>query len=75
MLRVFHSELVQRVYRLAIEVLGPERLRFQSWGSHNGWTGAYLRAFSATIGGGTTDIARNIIAERLLGLPRVKASV
>ena len=36
------------------------------------WTGPYLQSFAYTIGGGTTDIQRNIVAERVLGLPRVK---
>ena len=34
------------------------------------WTRGYLNAFSATIGGGTSQIQRNIIAEHVLGLPR-----
>ena len=31
---------------------------------------AYLNAFSATIGGGTSQIQANIIAEHVLGLPK-----
>jgi alkylation response protein AidB-like acyl-CoA dehydrogenase len=72
LLRVFHGELVQRVYALGLEVLGPHRVEFAPWGSQDGWTGSYLRSFSATLGGGTTDIARNIIGERILGLPRTR---
>ena len=34
------------------------------------WSRGYLNAFSATIGGGTSQIQRNIIAEHVLGLPR-----
>ncbi len=35
----------------------------------HGWSGGYLFARALTIGGGTTEVQRNIIAERVLGLP------
>lgn len=34
------------------------------------WPRAYLNSFSATIGGGTSQIQANIIAEHVLGLPK-----
>ena len=34
------------------------------------WHRSYLNAFSATIGGGTSQIQRNIIGEHVLGLPK-----
>jgi len=35
-----------------------------------GWATRYLTGLSQTIGGGTKDIQRNIIGDRVLGLPR-----
>ncbi|MGD6604830.1 acyl-CoA dehydrogenase family protein, partial [Xanthomonas citri pv. citri] len=34
------------------------------------WHRSYLNSFSATIGGGTSEIQRNIVAEHVLGLPK-----
>jgi alkylation response protein AidB-like acyl-CoA dehydrogenase len=37
---------------------------------YGSWFDRYFRSFAATIAGGTSEIQRNIIAERILGLPR-----
>ena len=55
---------MQRVHRAAMDILGAEGLLDGAWG-HD-----YLESFSETIAGGTAEIQRNIIAERILGLPR-----
>ena len=34
------------------------------------WQRAYLNSFSATIGGGTSQVQANIVAEHVLGLPK-----
>ena len=34
------------------------------------WVERQLLAYSSSIGGGTSEIQKNIIAERVLGLPR-----
>jgi len=72
MIRLFHGELHQRVYRLALDIIGADAFRLTNVDGEGVWTGPYLQSFAYTIGGGTTDIQRNIVAERVLGLPRVK---
>jgi alkylation response protein AidB-like acyl-CoA dehydrogenase len=69
--RLFHGELHQRVYQLALDVIGADALRLTPVDGEGVWTGPYLQSFAYTIGGGTTDIQRNIVGERVLGLPRV----
>jgi alkylation response protein AidB-like acyl-CoA dehydrogenase len=65
--RLFFSELAQRVHLLAIDLLAQGGLDFDM---AEPWAEDYLESFSETIAGGTAEIQRNIIAERVLGLPR-----
>lgn len=72
LIRLFYSELIQRIDVLAMDILGAETTRdFAADGSARGnWGERYLTGLSQTIGGGTKEIQRNIIGERGLGLPR-----
>jgi alkylation response protein AidB-like acyl-CoA dehydrogenase len=67
-IRLFTSELGQRLERMALLLAGEEILDFR-YGDDD-LVADYLRGFAATIAGGTAQIQRDIIAERLLGLPK-----
>ncbi|GHA05334.1 acyl-CoA dehydrogenase family protein [Novosphingobium arvoryzae] len=67
-IRLFTSELGQRLERMALLLAGDDILDFR-YGDDN-LVAEYLRGFAATIAGGTAQIQRDIIAERLLGLPK-----
>ncbi len=61
------SDANQALTELAADLLGPEALVAGSrWGYE------LLRARGNSIEGGTTEILKNIVAERVLGLPRVR---
>jgi alkylation response protein AidB-like acyl-CoA dehydrogenase len=73
-LKLFGSELERRLWLEAIDALGAETLDVSAdvHGAYGegAWAHQYLRSFANTIAGGTSEIQRNIIAERLLRLPR-----
>jgi len=61
------SEANQELAELAVDLLGPDALVAGSpWGYE------VLRSRGNSIEGGTTEILKNIVAERVLGLPRVR---
>jgi alkylation response protein AidB-like acyl-CoA dehydrogenase len=62
--KVLGSETDQRLLDVAMEVLGPHAVL------PNDFERSFLYARSETIMGGTSEIQRNVIAQRLLGLPR-----
>ena len=65
------SEVNQRLTKLAIDLLGPAGQLDGEGGFWDGyWTYQQLRSRGNTIEAGTSEILRNIIAERVVGLPR-----
>ena len=67
-LKIFWSELNQRVQQTAMEALGPFG-QLQDF-DEGKWVYGYLRTRGNTIEAGTSEIQRNIVAERVLGLPK-----
>jgi alkylation response protein AidB-like acyl-CoA dehydrogenase len=61
------AELNQSMTELAVEVGGVEALQ-----SGSNWAYKFLRSRANSIEGGTSDVLRNIVAERVLGLPKLR---
>jgi alkylation response protein AidB-like acyl-CoA dehydrogenase len=59
------AEVNQGLAELGLDVLGPEAQLVEER-----WTRGFLRSRANSIEGGTTEILKNIVAERVLGLPR-----
>jgi alkylation response protein AidB-like acyl-CoA dehydrogenase len=71
--KLFASELRQEMTRTALRVegpLAPVAKRSPHVIERGRWHAAYFDALAHAIGGGTSEIMRNVIAERVLGLPR-----
>jgi alkylation response protein AidB-like acyl-CoA dehydrogenase len=58
------SQLDVRLHEIARDLLGPEAQ------ADNAWTRGHLFSLSGPIYAGTNEIQRDIVAQRLLGLPR-----
>lgn len=72
--KIFWSELDRSMHRTAMQLLGAhaELKRFGN-GQINLWLEGYIFSLSGPIYAGSNEVQRNIVAERLLGLPRVEA--
>jgi alkylation response protein AidB-like acyl-CoA dehydrogenase len=77
-MKLAFARLAQELSGLEVELLGEDGLSYDDWTmrrpDHVDFTGRdagyrYLRAKGNSIEGGTSEILRNIIAERVLGLP------
>ena len=72
------AELNQKIYQFCMDLLGPEGILYHGYAMHGShrdgdWRGPiqqrYLRSRANTIEGGTSEVMRNILGERVLGLP------
>ena len=70
-LKLAMAQLVQESALVAVEVAGMDATAWRADEPGDGrWSNQLLSSLSASIGGGTNEIVRNVIAERALGLPR-----
>jgi alkylation response protein AidB-like acyl-CoA dehydrogenase len=69
--KLYYSELIQRIGDLALRVLDRASLSLDDVYDHSGhFVEERLRVLALTIAAGSSQIQRNIIGERILGLPR-----
>ena len=79
-LKLFASEAILDANARAVDELGAPALDHETLsgpfhhlhldGYMNSWFDQFLRSFAGTIAGGTSEIQKNIVAERVLGMPR-----
>ena len=78
--KLFAAEHNKRIFEFVVELMGPSGMLYPSETPDAEGSArttfrsdprvAFLRARANTIEGGTSEIMRNILAERILGLPR-----
>ena len=77
-MKIYATDLRQRVTKLALDLIGADALiaptkkqaEYSSEDEPGVWSAMYMSAIAIAIAGGASNIQRNIIGERGLGLPR-----
>ena len=77
--KLMSAEMNQKIYELCMDIIGPEALTFEAGYQRKraeavfsrgfGLKYSFLRSRANTIEGGTSEVMRNILGERVLGLP------
>jgi alkylation response protein AidB-like acyl-CoA dehydrogenase len=65
LVKLFWADLTQRINELGLTIEGPAAVR-----AEGRWTQGFLWSRVSSIAGGTSEVQANIIAQRILGLPR-----
>jgi alkylation response protein AidB-like acyl-CoA dehydrogenase len=69
--KLYWSEMETRLTELAVDVLGERgELEPGTTDATGEWFNTYLYARASTIYAGTSEVQKNILAQRVLGLPR-----
>ena len=71
--KLFQAEFNQRLQNLAVDLLGPGAMAWRPGEPAAATVRGFLRSRANTIEGGTSEIMRNILGERVLGLPKEPA--
>lgn len=72
MMKLLVATAYKNLHHAAADVLGPSVLEFSAGMDSNPWTYRYLFSWVMTISGGANEIQRDVIADRILGLPRAR---
>ena len=79
--KLLGTQIAHDISRLALDLVGDQGLLAPSdpglnspLDSESAWVGQYMNSLGGSIAGGTSNIQRNIVAERGLGLPRDRAA-
>jgi alkylation response protein AidB-like acyl-CoA dehydrogenase len=74
MAKLFITEVTQRVSRTQMKAIGLYGLAWERGSKYSprnaDYARSYVQSVSSTIAGGTSEIQRNIVAQRGLGMPR-----
>jgi len=71
-MKVAAAEMRQTLYTLGMDLQGADLASFDALRAEESgrWQGAMFSSLAGTIGGGTSEIQRNVVAQRVLGLPK-----
>lgn len=72
-MKLFAAEYLRRLGSAALEVLGPAGMLSGTGPADGAWQQRFLHAPAIGIAGGSNEVQRNIVGERVLGLPREPA--